>query len=174
VPQEFNLNDFWHTIIGNYQYDASHFKGIIIRNRCIRLAQRVLAFGLFAWKDSLNVPHLFELYFLHSMLQWIYMDPISFLANQLLNASTISAKRIVLAGFIIPMARPKRLALAAFEQMKFFTVDGGRTCWIYPGNRLLHLPNVDRTTLLNPDNLSFMVGDESWFILDTHLILHPT
>ena len=29
------------------------------------------------------------------------------------------------------------LVLAAFEQMEFCTMEGGRTCWIYPKNRLM-------------------------------------
>ena len=33
-------------------------------------------------------------------------------------------------------------------------------CWIYTGNRFMPLSNVDRATLLNPDNLSLMPGDE--------------
>ena len=52
----------------------------------------------------------------------------------------------------------KRLHLAAFEQIKFCKVDGGRICWIYPGNRLISLSNVDRTSLLNRVNLYFLLG----------------
>jgi len=74
VPREFNPNALWYTLTGNYQYDASHSKGTIIRNHCIRVAQRVLTCGLFALEDSLNVPHLFELYFLHSMLEGTRID----------------------------------------------------------------------------------------------------
>jgi len=66
---EFNPNAFWYTFIGSYQYDAGHSKDTIIWNLYIRVAQGVLACGLFAWEDSLNVPHLSELYFLHSMLE---------------------------------------------------------------------------------------------------------
>jgi len=50
--------------------------------------------------------------------------------------------------------------LAAFAQIKFCKVDGGRICWIYPGNRLMPLPNVDRTFLLNRANLYFLPDDE--------------
>jgi len=54
----------------------------------------------------------------------------------------------------------KRLHLAAFEQIKFCKVDGGRVCWIYPGNQLIPPPNVDRTSLLNQTNLYLLLGDE--------------
>lgn len=32
-------------------------------------------------------------------------------------------------------------------------------CWIYPRNRLLRLPNVERTTLLDRTNLSWLPDD---------------
>jgi len=48
VLGEFNHNAFWYTLTSNYHYDASHSKGTIIRNPCIRVAQHVLACGLFA------------------------------------------------------------------------------------------------------------------------------
>ena len=54
----------------------------------------------------------------------------------------------------------KRLALATFEQMKFCNVDSTQMCWIYPKNRLILLPNIDQTTLLNLHNLSCLPGDE--------------
>ena len=80
----------------------------------------------------------------------------------------------MIGGLIIPIAKaasikpnpdnrmsgPERLALVAFKQMQFCKVKGGRTCWIYHRNRLMPLSNVDRTTLFNPDNFSFMLGDE--------------
>jgi len=48
----------------------------------------------------------------------------------------------------------ERLNLAAFEQIKFCKVDGWCICWIYPDNRLMPLPNVDRTSLLNQANIA--------------------
>jgi len=69
VLRQFNRNTFWYTLIGNYQYDAGHSKGTIIGNPCIEVAQRVLARGLFAQENSLNMPRPSELYFLHSMLE---------------------------------------------------------------------------------------------------------
>jgi len=108
------------------------------------------------------------------MLQGAHIDPRSFFVNQLLSATTSFTKRIVIGVLITPIARSvgiepnsddkvfgsERLALVAFKQMKFCTVKGSRTCWIYPGNMLIPPPNVDRTTLLNLDNLSFIPGDE--------------
>jgi len=152
-----NPNAFSYTMIGNYQYDGSASKCIIIRNPCIGVTQRVFASGLFARKDSLSLPHLPELYFLHNMLQLTCVDPRSFFANQLLSITTSSAKKIMIGGLITPtsrsvgiepntddrMSRSKRLKLAVFELMKFYTVDGGRMCWIYCGTRLIPLPNVD-------------------------------
>ena len=99
---------------------------------------------------------------------------VHFFANQLLSVAASFAKRIIIGGLITPIVRLvgiepnldnrvlgyERLTLTAFEQMKFCIVDGGRTCQIYPGNRLMPLPNVDHTTLLNLDNLSFIPGDE--------------
>jgi len=37
----------------------------------------------------------------------------------------------------------ERLDQAAFEIMNFCKIKAGRLCWIYPGDRLLLLPNVD-------------------------------
>ena len=147
--------------LSNYQYDASHSKDTIIINSCIRVAQRVIAYELFAREDDLNVSRLSVPYFLHSMLQGTRIDPGSFFSNQLLSAATSSTKRIVIGGLTTPIVRSagiepnpddrvsgyKRLALATFEQMKFCMMERGRICWIYLGNRLMPLPNVDRTTL---------------------------
>ena len=105
-----------------------------------------------------------------------WIDPGSFLVNQLYSAATSSEHRIVIEGLITLIARlvgvepnpddkaagSKRLNLAAFEQMKFCKVDGGRICQIYPGNQLIHLLNVDRTTLLNRANLYFYAVMKSW------------
>ena len=96
MPREFNPNAFWYTLTGNYQYDVSRSKGTIIR-----VPQRVLTSGLFAREDNLNVPHLSELYFLHSTLEGTRIDPRSFCTNQLLSAVTSSAKRIVIGGLTI-------------------------------------------------------------------------
>ena len=82
--------------------------------------------------------------------------------------------RIVIGGLIAPFARLvsvemitndrvaglERLNLAGFEQRKLFRVDVGCICWIYPGNRLMPLLNVDCTSLLNQANLYFLPGDE--------------
>jgi len=54
----------------------------------------------------------------------------------------------------------ERLNLAAFKQIKFCEVEAGDFCWIYPGNRLMALLNVERTTILNRANLYFLQGDE--------------
>jgi len=133
------------------------------------VVQQLLACGLFVKEDSLNVPHLFELYFLHNMLEGDPIDPVSFFVNQLYSAVISSAHRIVIGGLITPIARLvgvelnpddrvvglEWLNLAAFEQMKFCKVDGGRICWIYPGNWLMPLPNIDRTSLEPGQSLLF-------------------
>jgi len=88
--------------------------------------------------------------------------------------SITSAHTIVIKGFITLIARlvgaepnpndiiacSERLNLVAFKQMKFSKVDSGRICWIYLGNQLMHLPNVDWTSLLNWVNLYFLPSDE--------------
>jgi len=48
---------------------------ILIRNPCIRVAQRIHSFGMFAQDDSVNIPRLFELYVLSCMLNGVRMDP---------------------------------------------------------------------------------------------------
>jgi len=58
---------------------------------------------------------------------------------------------------------PEQLELAAFDLMKFCTVEGGRICLICLENRVMPLPNIDWTTLLNSDNLFFIPGDEELF-----------
>ena len=76
------------------------------------------------------------------MLQGDWLDPSSFLANQLHSAATSSAQRIVNGGLITPIARyvgvepnlddrvpgSEQLNLTAFEQMKFYKVEVGRIC----------------------------------------------
>ena len=81
VPKEFNPNAFWNEIFGDYWYDISYSKDTIIRNPYIRVAQRLLACGLFAREDSLNMPHLSQLYFLYSMFQGGRLYPGPFFVN---------------------------------------------------------------------------------------------
>ena len=102
------------------------------------------------------------------------IDAASFLVNQLYGAITSSTHRILIEGLINPAARligvelnpndgvggSEWLNLTALKQMKFCTVDRGRICWIYPKNWLMPLPNVDRTFLLNEDNIYFLPGDK--------------
>ena len=80
----------------------------------------------------------------------------------------------MIGGLITPIARSvginpspndrvlgsEQLNLATFEQMKFYKIEVGHVCWIYPGNRLMPLPNVYYTTLLNRANLYFLLDDE--------------
>jgi len=60
--------------------------------------------------------------------------------------------------YVIPGS--EQLNLAAFEQEKFCKVGARRVCHIYPGNRLMPLPNADRTTFLNRANLYTLPGHE--------------
>jgi len=69
------------------------------------VAQPLLAYDLFARKDSLNVSCPSELYFLYSMLEGDRIDPGLFLINQLYSTATCSTHRIVIGGLIIPIAR---------------------------------------------------------------------
>jgi len=62
------------------------------------VAQQLIACGLFAREDSLNVPCLCELYFLFSILEGDSIDHGSFLVNQLYIAATSSAHRIVIGA----------------------------------------------------------------------------
>ena len=169
VPKEFNSNTFWYEISGNYRYDTSN-EGTVIQNPGIHVGQSLLACVLFDMEDSLNVSRLLELYFLCSMLEGDW----SFLVNQLYSAATTSAHRIVIRDLNTSIAKfvgaqsilndrlegSERFNLVAFEQIKFCKVDGRRICWIYRGNRLTPLPNVDCTCLLNLANLYFFSGDE--------------
>jgi len=43
--------------------------------------------------------------------------------------------------------------------MNFYKVEAERLCWIYLGDQLFPLPNVDRTTLLHQANLYWVPGD---------------
>ena len=148
--KDFNMNTFWNKISGDQRYDASNSKGTVIGNPCIRVAQRLLAYGLFARDDSLNVC-LSELYFLYSMLQGGRLDLGLFLVSRLNSVATSSTQMIMIQGLITPIARLiaillnpndrvpgfKWLNLAAFEQMYFCKVEDGRVYYIYPGNCLM-------------------------------------
>jgi len=48
VSKYFNSNAFSDEIYGDYRYDTSNSKGTIIKNLSVRVAQRLLACGLFA------------------------------------------------------------------------------------------------------------------------------
>jgi len=163
VPCEFNPNAFWDELSRSFRYSTSSSKCTHIRNPCIRVAQRILACSLFAQDDSMNVPRLFEFYFLACMLDGDQLDPGLFLARQLHSATVSTKGRIVIGGIATTIVRflevePKpedrvsrseRLDQGALEIMNFCKVETGCLRWIYPGDRLLPLPNVDRTTLLH-------------------------
>jgi len=53
-----------------------------------------------------------------------------------------------------------QLNQAGFKIMNFCKVEAGRLCWIYPGDWLLPLPNVDHTTLLHRGNLYWVPDDD--------------
>ena len=106
------------------------------------------------------------------MLQGDRLNPGFFLDSQLHVAATSFVQKIVIGGLVTPIERsvgidpnPNNripgsglLNLAAFEQMKFRKVEAGQVCWIYPGNYLMPLLNIDRTTFLNQANLYFLPG----------------
>jgi len=145
----------------NYGYSTSSCKAAFIGNLCIQVAQWILAFGLFARDDSMNNPRLSELYFLFYMLKGVRIDPGSFLAQQLHSVANNTKGRITIGGIITSIARflgvePRDddkvhrsdgLDKATFELLGFCKVEAGKLCWIYPGDRLMPLPNVARTTL---------------------------
>jgi len=56
VPRQFNPNAFWFEIAGNYNYNTSSCKCTQIRNLCIRVAQHIMALGIFAKDGSVNIP----------------------------------------------------------------------------------------------------------------------
>jgi len=74
-------------------------------NPYIRVAQCVLACGLFAHEDSLDVPRLYKPCFLHSILEGTRIDPSLFFSDQLLSAATNSTNRIVIGGILTPIVR---------------------------------------------------------------------
>ena len=107
------------------------------------------------------------------MLDDVQLDLESFLARQLYSATVSTKGRVVIGGIVTTIARfldiqpnpedrvseSERLDQAAFEIMNFGKVEDGRLCWIYPGDRLLPLPNVNRTTLLHWANRYWVPGD---------------
>jgi len=105
VPREFNPNAFWGELSGSVKYTTSSSKCTHIRNPCIRVAQLILACCFFTWDDSLDVPRLFELYFLSCMLDGAQLNPSSFLAKQLYSAGTSIKGRIVIGGIVTTIAR---------------------------------------------------------------------
>ena len=78
VPLEFNPNVFWGELSGNVRYSTSSSKCTYIRNPCIRVAQCILTYSLFAWDDSLNIQRLSELYFLSCMLDAVSLIQVHF------------------------------------------------------------------------------------------------
>ena len=105
VPRKLNPNAFLGELSGTIRYITSSSKRTHIRDPCIRVAHCILACSLFARNDSLNVPRLFELYFLPYMLNGDQLDPGSFLARKL-HSGTVSIKgRIVIGGIITTIAK---------------------------------------------------------------------
>jgi len=100
------------------------------------------------------------------MLDGVQLDRCSFLVRQLHSAAVSTKDRIVIGGIVTTIARilgvqpnpedrvygSERLDQATFEIMNFYKVEVERLCWIYPGDRLLPLPNVDRTILFQRAN----------------------
>jgi len=162
VPRKFNPNIFWGELSGSVRYITSSLKFTHIRNLCVRVAQHILTCSLFARDVSLNVSRLYELHFLSCMCDGDQLDPGLFLARQLHSAIVSTKGRIVIDGIITTIARflgiepnPKdkvsgseQVDQAAFEIMNFYKVEADHLCWIYPGDRLLPLSNIVRTTLL--------------------------
>jgi len=108
------------------------------------------------------------------MLHGERLDLRSFLAIQLYSAATNTKGKIVIGGIITSIGRflgfepnpndrvsgSERLDKAACELMGFCHVEAGRLCWIYPGGRLMPLPNIERTTLRHYHNLFYLPSDE--------------
>ena len=122
----------------------------------------------------MNVLRLSELYFLSCMLDGVQLDPCSFLPRQLHSATVNTKGRIVTGSIVTTIARflgvepnledrvfrSKRLDQASFEIMNFCKIEAGCLCWIYYGDQLLPLLNVDQTTLLHLANLYWVPSDE--------------
>ena len=108
------------------------------------------------------------------MLDGDQLGPGSFLARQLRSAAVSTKGRIVIGGITSTIARflkikpnpedrvsrSERLDQAVFVIMNFCKVEVGRLCWIYSGDWLLPLPNVDRSTFLHQGNLYWVPGDD--------------
>jgi len=138
---------------------------------------------MFAQGNSLNVPRLSELYFSSCVLDGVQLDPSSFLVRQLHSATVSTKGRIVIGGIITTITRfvgvelnpedrvseLKRLHQVPFEIINFCKAEAGRLCWIYPGDWLLSLPNVDCTTLLHRANLYWVLVMRRLF--NPHLII---
>jgi len=108
------------------------------------------------------------------MLQGERLDLGSFLARQLYSAATSAKGRIVVGGIITSIvgflgiepdpndrvSGSERLDKVSFELMGFCKVEEGRLCSIYPGGRLMPLPNIEWTTLHHYPNLLYFPGDD--------------
>jgi len=108
------------------------------------------------------------------MLDGVQLDPVSFLARQLYSTAVSPKGRTFIGGIMTiidrflgiepdleeKISRSKQLDQATFEIMNFCKVGAGHLCWIYPGDRLLQLLNVDRTTLFYRANLCWVPGDD--------------
>jgi len=79
--KNFSPNAIWYEITEDYLYDSSTANDIVIKNPCIRMAQRLLAYGIFAREDSLNTPYQSKLHFLSSMMNGDRINPGSLLAT---------------------------------------------------------------------------------------------
>ena len=91
---------FWGEISRSFNYNTSLYKCIFIKNPCIRVAQCIFVFGLFARDDSINVSQLSELYFMSCMMNGIRIDPEPFLGRQLFSVATSTKGRIVIRAVI--------------------------------------------------------------------------
>jgi len=119
-----------------------------------------MALGIFVRGDNVNVPRLYEMYFLSCMLEGEHIDLGSFLAHQLYSVAISTNGGIVIRGIIISIARflgiepnpnhrvraSELLDKATFELMDFCHVEAGRLCWIDPGGWLMSPPNIEQTT----------------------------
>jgi len=91
----------------------------------------------------------------------------------LYSATATTKGRIVIGGIITTIARflgvepnpedttsmSEWLDQAAFEIINFCKVEAGCFCWSYPEDRLLPLPNVNQTTLLDWTNIYWVPSD---------------
>ena len=153
VPRQFNPNAFWQEIGRTTTIIPLHVC-THIRNPCIQVAQHIIALDIFARDESVNLPRLFEMYFLSCVLQGDRIDPRSHLERQLYSATTSTKKRIVIRGIITSIIRflgielnPddrvrgfQQLDKAAFGLMGFCQVEASRLCWIYPGGHFCLFP----------------------------------